>query len=366
MKYYNKELSGIEFTENVFKSQITVEPEDYKETTKRIHSKITDFKKKYPNGIVILTSHTGVNFAEKIAELGGVDIIFNAHEHKRNIKELNRTPIVNLSQNFDKIVNAKIIIDDNGNKQKVELKEFFPKEAEIQQSSDIGNLYNELHKEDSKRIYTVSSTDKSIKELGVENIRKGNSNLANFVTDIILSQVQKKNPQIDIVAINASAIRGGFSVGDKPNTSNAEVLNCLSGINTSQAELYQTEVSGEELAMIVMDNFLFNDIAPEKNPLIHYSGLSIDRTNMMKDYYNCKDYKYLCKYLKTDKKGESVKPDSIYKIVNPIKYFKKAHSQWISDMLFHSKSLNCNMIDLFNEYFNSHNEIVFEPKIRIY
>ena len=366
MKYYKKYLTGIEFINNIPLPQKLINPPKYILTTEKVRDIAEDFKKKNPDGIAVLTCHTGSNFAQNAALQGLFDIIFNAHEHKNDIETVNNTPIVNLSQNFNKIVNAEISIDDNGKKEDIKFRDFNPKSETYTEESDIGKFYTELFKEDSKKIYTIKCSDSSIKELGTEGIRQGNNHLANFVTDILLSEAKKRDPLVNIFAINASAIRGGFNVGDNPNTTNVQVLNCLSGINTSQADIYTTDIKGEDLIVMIMDNFLYNLLDKEKNPIIHYSGISIDKTGMMDAYHRGKDFDELCEYVTLSDSGKEIRPYAIYRIANPIKYFEKAQTDDIRQLIKHSNSLNCNIHELFSDYFNKHSVIQYKPDNRIY
>ncbi len=366
MSYYKKYLSGINFTDNIPQAQKTVKPEQYKKTSERVNSLINDFKNKYPNGIVVLTSHTGVDFAQNCAKEGNIDLIFNAHEHKEEIEQINGTPIINLSQNFNKIVNAKIKLDDDGKKHNILIKSMNPNEETISTESSIGEYYDELFKEDSKKIYTIRCTNPLLTELSTEGIRYENNHLANFVTGILLEQAQKINPLIDIFALNSSSIRGGFHLSDDKNTTHAEVLNCLDGINTSQSDVYVTDVWGEELIMLIMDNFVFNMADKEKNPIIQYAGITIDKTNMLEDYHNGKSFKDLCKYIKLTSTGEQINPNFIYRIANPKKYFEKSNSEEIRNKIYSSTPLNKNVHELFENYFAEHNTITYVPETRLY
>ena len=111
---YQKELDGITLTDKANKAQRFVEKEDYEKTLELCKEKISRFKQENPNGLVIFMSHTGVDFADNLAAESEVDIIFDGHEHKENIRFVSSTPIIPLSQNFKKIVNTKIRIKDDG------------------------------------------------------------------------------------------------------------------------------------------------------------------------------------------------------------------------------------------------------------
>ncbi|MBQ9246337.1 metallophosphoesterase [bacterium] len=367
MRYYKSDISGIDFINNIPLAQKKVHPSQYSSTTSKIHDMVKDFRNKYDNGIVVLTSHTGVDFAQTIAQQGGIDIIFNAHEHKNEVENVNGVPIINLSQNFAKVVNTKININDDGKISDIKCKDLYPKKECFKTESEIGKFYEDLFKEDSKKIYTIKCSDPNITEFGTEGIRKGPSLLANFVTDILLEEAKEHDPNIDIFALNASAIRGGFNVGgNEPNTTNVQVLNCLDGITSSHGEIFVTDVTGEELAMMLTDNFLFNMIDREKNPMIHYSGIAVDRTGLLAAYHNGSDFKDLCKYISSTYTGFDINPEKKYRIANPLKYFEKAQIEQIKEMKSKSQSLHCEIHELFNDYFKKHNVITYTPEERLF
>lgn len=366
MNFYSKKTDGITLTDNIPQAQKTIKPEQYKKTFENVISKAKQFKKDYPNGIVVLTSHTGVGFAENCAKEDVFDIIFNAHEHKNTDEFTYDTPIINLSQNFNKIVNAKIKINDNGERELISITDIIPQKDEKQKGA-IAEFFDFLFKEDSKKIYKIKCPDKSLKELSTDGIRKGNNHLANFVTDIILSEIKERDPKVNIFALNASAIRGGFEIdNNKPSTSNVDVMNCLDGINISQADVYTTDVTGRQLVDLILDNLKFNLKDREKNPIIHYSGIRIDRINLLRNYKRTQDNAKLCPFITLSKTGLSIKPDKIYRIANPVKYFEKAQTKEVKDLLAVSEPLNCNIVEMFNEHFDKHPSVTYKPDVRIY
>ena len=356
--YVNSE--GIELIDNEKIAQKYVSTFHYRKTLDAVSKEVEDFKNKYENGTVILTCHTGANFADCCAKQGGIDLIFDAHEHKDEVRVVNNTPIVALSQNFEKLVNAKINIDDSGSKKEIKITDIKPPKKVRQ--GELGKLYSKLFEEDSKNIFTIKSED--IKKLDIKNIRNRNNNLANFVCDAVLDGIKEKDPTVQIFALNASAIRGGLKLGDEPQNSMFDVLNCLNGISRGQADIYVNEVTGRELVEIIKDNFEFNAQNPETNPLIHYSGITVDKTNFMKEA-STKPEDY-CKYITLEDTDETVNPDKTYKIANPEKYFVKSNNPKIKSMQNFAYPLNLNVRDLFCDYFKKHNEITVKSRTRFY
>ena len=112
------------------------------------------------------------------------------------------------------MVNVKIKLDEKGNKRGVEIKELRPDFNQAEETGEIGKFYKKLFEKDTEKIYTIKTTSPEIEDLNTEHIRSGNNYLANFVCDAILEEIQEKDPSVQIFAINASAVRGGFKVGE--------------------------------------------------------------------------------------------------------------------------------------------------------
>lgn len=361
MKYYKKYITGIDFCNNIMQSQKNIKPIQYSDTTDEVCSIVDDFRKSYPNGIVILTSHTGVDLAQTVAQKRKIDLILNAHEHKEDIEYIGDTPIVNLAKDFRKLVNVKIKIDDNGQKSKVEVQSYNPQKEKFKKPSEVGKFYKKLLKQDTKPIYTIWSTDRTMTELSTNKIRSEDTHLARFITGVLLKQIKKRDALVDIFALNASAMRGGFKVDNNPKNTHLDVLNCLSGISVGESEIYVTDVTGEELAEIVLENYLFNQIDKEKNPIIHYAGINVKNDVLLRGYAEGLKAKDLCKYITMGDEEISINPSSIYRIANPVKYFDKANSESIKELKARSHSLECNLQDLFTEYFNTYRAIMYIP-----
>ncbi len=363
LEFYLNDHDGLELVENCRVPQKYVSSNQTQKTRELIKKRIEEFKSENPNGIVVLTCHTGVNLADEIARETDVDLAFDAHEHKDEIRYVNGTPIVALSQNFQKMVNAKIIVDDDGKKE-IRIKELRPNEGSIQQG-DLGKFYKTLFEKDVTPIYSITSDD--LTSLSTDNIRNRNSHLANFVLDSIRDEIKEYDPDVQIFALNASAIRGGFKISkDSPKTSPIEIANCLVGINHKVANVVVNDVSGKELSYMVLDNFLFNRLDTEKNPLMHYSGLKIDKTGLMAAYDRGIVGDELCQYITLTDTNEQIDPNKQYRIANVEKYFIKATNEKIKEFYSSSKPLNINIHDLFKDHFKKHPNIHYTPDTRLY
>lgn len=348
---YQKNLDGVSLIDNVNKSQALVKPEDYQKTFDFCKEKISEFKKDNPKGFVIVLSHTGVNFADNLAKESDINLVFDGHEHKEDVRLVNGTPVIPLSQNFKRIVNARLKIDDNGNLEYLKIKLFSPLNNPIK--GVLTRLYRELFTKDIEKKYSIIIDNPSIKELETHNIRTGNSHLANFVTDAVLSEIRKRDESIDFFALNSSAIRHPLSVSKEASISPFDVLNVLGGIKEEDGQIMTTEVSGQELAMIVVDNISFNKIDQNKNPLIHYAGLIIDRTKILEAMERGENPEQMTKYIRNTNTGKLINPRRKYKIANVEKYFNKSNNPNIKEMKEHSEFIGSSVQEEFKKHFEN-------------
>lgn len=350
LKYYQKNCQGLTLLDNVQIAQQKVEEHDYQATMSECKQRITDFKQKNPDGVVVLMSHTGVNFADNLAERAEVDFVLDGHEHKDQIRYVNKTPIIPLSQNFKKIVNLKLNFNDEGKLSSYELKSFNPTKNKKQ--GILTDLYNFLLSKDVEKQYTIE-TDKNIKELSIQNVRTGNSYLANFITDSIIEEIREEEPNVDFFGLNSSAIRGSLKVSKKPEVSHFDVLNAVSGIREEEAEIMITKMSGKEVLDIVMDNILFNSIMPKKNPIMQYAGLSVDKTAMLNGYdVGCK-LESLYQYVIDTNTGKPIEKDKTYIFANTEKYFDKTDNSEIKELKQRSYKIGFTVHELFERHFEN-------------
>lgn len=361
MPYYRNYSYGIKFINQCAKAGKLVSPEDYKETFDETVKMIEEFKRENPKGLVIVSSHTGVNFAQNLARKMGkenINLIFNAHEHLDDIEEVSGVKIVNLGQNFDKHVNAKFFIDDEGElKSDVHLGVYYPcKDTKSFESGFFEKFYNKVFYKDLEKEYKIRPKNPDISSLGIENVRIGNNYLANFVTDSILSQIQKTNPEVQIFAINASAIRTPLNTVLNGGANNIQAMNVLNGIVDQDAGIYANKVSGRMLIKLVTEGTLFSEINPSRNPVIHYSGLIIDRKSILEGCHTGKTDEYFVRFIKTSD-GIPIDLNKEYTIANVEKYFKKSKTPFIKNTLYNEAvPLNLNAKELFIKYMSENKD----------
>ena len=359
MHAYQRNTEGLTFLDNIDKPQRYVKKEDYKTTFDECKRRIAEFKSENPDGIVIFLSHTGVQFADNLAKESTVDLIFDGHEHEDLMRMVNNTPIVPLSQNFKKIVNAEININDNGKLEKININPFSPLKNETK--GPLSKLYYSLFKDDAKKKYQIKTDVKDLKTLDVKDVRGKNNFLANFVTDSILSELQKQDSSIDFFALNSSSIRHSLNIShnEKSSVSDLDVMNVLAGISINDGAVMITELTGRDIVYIVLDNFLFNQDKPQQNSLIHYSGLITDRTRMLEDYQKGKSLDELAKYVTDTRTGMPLEVDKKYKIANAEKYFNKSSNPVIKSMKEQSEYTGDTVQELFKRHFEKSDGVLY-------
>ena len=350
LQMYQKELDGVSLVDLNDKPLAMINEDDYRQTLEVCKNKISDFKKENPNAVVVVLCHTGADFADNLVRESDVDLVFDGHEHKTKTRIVNKTPIIPLSQNFQKIANARIKINDEGKVDVIRLMEFNP--SENTKKGPIYRLYRKLLGKDIEKQYSIKTDNPDVTLLDIKGIREGNNFLANFVTDSILTELKKKDSDIDIFALNASAIRHSLEVSDKPSISSFDVLNVLAGIKEEDGQIMTTEITGSQLVMLVVDNILFNNNKPQKNPIIHYSGLIIDRQKILNAVQNKKSYEEIAQYIIDTNTSEPVEIDKIYKIANVEKYFNKSQTPAIKALKEKSNYVGYSVQELFRQHFN--------------
>ncbi len=364
MQAYQANLTGYSFLNNINKSRHYIDKSDYTRTFNDCKNRIDRFKKDNPNGIVVLLSHTGANFADNLVKEVPVDLVFDGHEHLDDIRFVNKTPIIPLSQNFQKTVNARLKINDDGQLESIILKTLFPKESNP--NGAIRKLFNNLFGTDLIEKYYIKPKNPQVTMLDTFNIRTDNNFLANFVTDAILEEIRKTYPQVDFFALNSSSIRHPLSTTKDKKNSNYDVMNVLAGIRENQAQIFLTEINGKELLEMILDNYKFNKESPKNNTIIHYSGLIIDRTNLMRAYENGACEEDLYQYIINSNDNSTLNPNKKYTIANTEKYFDKNPNEKIKAIKTKSTPIGKNVHELFLQHFNDSNDsLVAKCDVRI-
>lgn len=359
---YKKGMKGIKFIDEASEGQDAVTKEDYERTFNKTIQLIEEFKKDNPKGLVIVSVHTGVDFAKNLAnEMGdNISLILNGHEHKNDDETINGVNIINLSQNFEKFANIKLSVDDDGNLKSISEPKTYKPELNSKKEGMIQKIFYKVFCDDWEKEYKIRVDNPKLKSLDNEGVRYKNNYLANFITDSILSQIQKTNPDVDIFALNASSIRGSIDTLNAGGANNLQMIEVLGGITHKDAELYKNKVSGKELMVLIVDNLLFNETSPERKPLMQYSGLIIDKKSILDGVHSGKSLDELMEYVIFAKNGKNIETDKDYTIANTVKYFAKSKNKFINTNLFdRAQVLNLNAKDSFRAYIEENKDNLY-------
>lgn len=373
MSYYNKKTDDMVFKDDIRKPQIELSGADYEKTIEELDKQIKAFKGQYPNGVVILMSHCGAKAAETLVERNkDVNLVLDGHEHKDSEEDFNdeETKFIRLSRDFRKLENIKIKIDDNG-KVTIKPQKYSPNINNRQINNEMSDYFKTTFKQDLEEIYPVKSESEELEYLDVANVRSQNNHLANYVNDVILSEIKKIDPSIEIFGLNASAFRSGLPTSCQRSANNLELILVLNGLKEYSADIFVNEISGQELIEIISQNLKFNARDPETNPLMQYSGLIVDKN--LRNFDTAKTpFAELRKYVRLEKTGKPVDLEQIYKIANVEKWLIKSEYTDIWRMNRNAVQLEgANAKRLFTDYFEKlsrgeiENQIAAKKKYRI-
>lgn len=357
MSYYNKKIKGIDFSDNVYKPQAELKSEDVQNSIKAINEEIQKFKTNNPKGAVVLLDHFAGIFQKELLEQNlGIDVILSAHEHEdEKLIDSNGTIIIKLSQNFAKLENVKIKFDDEGNVEAFKL--YTCKTKKSSNPNPVKSFYNKIFKNDLEKKYTIPAQEDV--DFSLEGIRYQNNHLANYICDVIAHEIKEKYPT-DLFAINASAIRGELLTQNEGQIDNTHLIMILNGIKKEDANIMITKVTGEELLEIICDNLLFNNIDHQKNPLMQYSGIKIDKENILYCLKNNSTPASLCGFVKTQD-NSPIEKDKTYYFANVEKFFLKSKSKLIKNLYHDSErtfKTTLNAREVLQNYFEKNSKAV--------
>lgn len=367
MSYYNKNLQGVQFSDNVFKPQVEITDDDVEKSFSEVKSQIEQFKKQNPNGAVIILDHFGGKLQERLLDSKlDINVILSGHEHLDFEKYQGSTLITKLFQNFRKFQNVKIDFDDNGKIESVKSKAYYPQASH--EPNEMDEFYKRIFRKDLQATFKIPAQE-GLEELSLKGVRYQNSPLANYIVDILLLRTKKQMPDTDFFALNASAIRGPLTTEHKGAINNTNLLLTLNGIKQEDARIVVSEMTGEELLNMVLENLILNRQNPDRNPLTHFSNLRINKTLLLYSYDHGVDKRYLTSFLEKMDSGEKIEPDKTYNLANVEKFFKKSKNQTMLDIYNspRTKFSELNAKDEFKNYFlEGGKSVVATNKARIF
>ena len=365
MSYYNKKLEGIKFLDDVYKPQSKITPDEVKNSINAVKKEIEEFKKENPKGAVVLLDHFGGTFQDELLRQKlPVNVILSAHEHLDYDELKGSALIVKLFQNFKKFENVKINFDDNGDLSGIKTHAYYPKG--LSGTNEMQDFYERVFKKDIEQSYSIPARD-GICDLELKGVRYKNSYLANYITDVILNRIQKRIPETDFFALNASAIRGPLKTKEGGEVNNINILLTLNGIRNEDANIMLSRVTGREILCMIAENVMSNAQSREKNPLNHYSGLSYNKTMLIKGIQMGLDEKNLISFIR-DKNGEPLDLDREYLLANVEKFFLKSKNPFIKELYTSNRTAMTllNAKEEFKKHFEENlNEVSASKEIRV-
>lgn len=285
MGYYNPGLcEGLEFYDNSDQKDTALTEEKMQGTVLSVREQVEAFKKENPKGAVILMSHMGENLAEIIVKnVPEIDHILNGHDHKTTQKTVGKTIISSLGKDNEIIKSLNCKFDDNGNFLTPAITQYDINRTLLDGIDDLPfkiALMDKFAKDTTPLIKMSDATrkniikDENLKLAYGDEIRYQNSYLMNFLTSAVKDQIVKEiDPDVYAVGLQSSIVRCGIENG----SDNLTVMKIFDGVSKELSGLESGYVSGDDLVGLIVENVLDNLINPNRNTIIHWSDIQVDR-----------------------------------------------------------------------------------------
>lgn len=315
------------------KKDSKIAEKDLKTTYTVLDTVIKRFKKENPDGVVVLMSHTGNRISEMFAKhVPSIDIIFNGHDHE-DVEAVykgakgQKTRIISLGDDSKKLDAVKIHFNDDGKYDNFdeESRKFYTKDAEILSNNPFSKMIDGMFKNDNEPYLYISGPE-GMNSLTQKGVRTQNNMLANLVTDSILSSIKDIDPDVQAFGVASSAFRQDLPLN--ADTTNLQLRNVLIGQTDSLSKIYVGNLSGANVVRTVMDNMEDHMKDPERNTIVQWSGIQINKKELIKALKsdNADSVKDLCEFIKIKNKDgeyEKVDPSKTYKIALPNYFFMR-------------------------------------------
>ncbi len=365
--YYNPELvNDIDFIDRTNKKDADIKEEDIEYTFKALNKVIGEFKKENPQGAVVLTSHTGNRISEMLVKnVKGINMVWNGHDHEDRIilvKDIDNkdVPVISLGHDFKKFDSASLHFEDDGS---IKLDNF--KVYNSRFNNPFTTLLAQKLGKDMKPLLYIEGPE-NMEILSQKGVRKENSLLANFVNDAILSSINKYEPGTQIFGMPSSAIRQDLPVNK--GITNLEIRNIMSGQTDSLSNVHVGNVKGSAIAQIIMENLEEHRKNEDRNTMIQWSGIQIQKTKLIEmllnnpiEKINLNNVKNYIKIKNKEGKYEPVKFEQTYKMAIPEYFFKKPKIIAVKELENEFKPINKTMNELFREHLTDNNYRVKAP-----
>lgn len=333
MQFYNPGLlKKMRFLDDCNKKDANLTETDLQGTINAVKKQVNNFKKAYPQGAVVLLSHTGAPISKMIRDnVPQINVILNGHDHKNLTSLKGKTNINSLGKDNEIIKSLNLRFDDNGDLETTDMNTFFTKTTVKDKLSEnpLEKFLIESFSEDMKPL--VSLTDitgqKTTLDYG-EVIRFQNSYLANWLTSAVKRSVRNicNDPNV-IVGIQSSIIRGGL----KDGSNNLDLMKIFDGVSEDLSNIQIGNVKGSELVGLIVENIKGNLKAPKRNTIIQWSDIQVNRTLISKILAgeSNKDFADAIKVRdEASNEFQNIDLDKNYKIAIGEKYLVKNDIEW--------------------------------------
>lgn len=359
--YYNspENIKNTKFIDQTNKNDTLFKKEDLKNTIKILKKDITNFKEKYPDGVVVLQSHMGnrisMMFAEEVPD---INIILNAHDHREYSCFVGNTLIFSHGQNNKFFRGINLFFDDKGKLSYIKDNKFEtePYSQMARNDKKLQKYVQMMLKKDLEPIVYYDVESGKPEEMVLDNsIRYKNSVLANYITSGIKTALNKKYPEVDCVGLPSSSLRNGLKSNHKRSTfNNIDLIDMFKGIDQNVSDIVVGKITGKELTGLITENIQNNLKSQTRNAIIQWSDLQINKKLIEEIDLGISDKKYIdaIKIRSKNNDFENIKPDKEYCIALSEKYMlkKTKNITYPSKIIDKFKKINESYDSLFKEY----------------
>ncbi|MDD3238027.1 MAG: hypothetical protein PHV37_08035 [Candidatus Gastranaerophilales bacterium] len=348
MKFYNPGLlKRLSFFDDQEKKDAQLKKEDLTKTFEVLNEKVSDFKERYPNGVVLFSSHMGTKISKMIRdEVPGINETFDAHQHDCSTISKGLSSISSLGKDNELVKSIALTLEKNGDIER-ETSTYFTKLYKMDnlETNGVKKLLGATFKKDMEPLINIVDKKKELEELPYDNdIRYANSYLANYLTSAIKRSVREDVPDIDIVGVQSSIIRGGLKNG----SNNLDMMKIFDGVSEDLSGVEVGKVKGEDLVGLIVENVKGNIAAKTRNTIIHWSDIKVDRTLLEKILSGEEKHKTAYDAVKIRNKNEK----SSFVKINPEKDYTMAIAEkyLIKDDIEYPKKIRENFVPLHKTY----------------
>jgi hypothetical protein len=355
MDFYNPGLmKKMQFIDNSNRKDSQIKEEDLKKTFQEMNKQVKRFKKKHPQGAVIVMSHTGSPISSLIRDrVPGINEILNGHDHKNLSSHRNNTHISSLGKDNEMVKSINLLFSDKGDLDLRETNTYFTNTHSLsgKETNPLQELLDNTFEKDMCPLVNLRAPQINNELSYGEEIRFSNSYLANYLTTGVKRTIKKVDPEVKTVGIQSSIIRGGIK--DKAN--NLDLMKVFDGVSEDLSKVSTGYVSGKNLVGMITENVLTNLKDKTRNTIIHWSDIQVNRS-LIKDISEGNSDKSYFDAIKVRSKNptkfEDINPNKQYKIAIADKYLVKNDIEYPKKIRSSFTPIHKTYDELFRSYLN--------------